>query len=343
MSQRRRLEDSLRWRAIGRLEAGQSQTEVALWLGVSRNVVSYLWKQFQQNGSIERRPVNGRPRATTVREDRFITITAKRNREFTARRLSNELASSSGTRISRFTIYRRLHAAGLYARRPMVCVPLTNSHRRERLNWARDHHTWSQNQWANVLFSDESRFSLETDSRRIFIWRESGTRYHPTNIRERDRYGGGGLMVWAGIMLDGRTPLHIFDGGTLTAQRYRDEILEPYVRLFRGAIGPEFIFMDDNARPHRAQLVNEFIEGEDIQRMEWPARSPDLNPIEHAWDALGRAIGSRQIPPRTLTELKLALQEEWNLLSQELFRNLLNSMKHRCEACIAVKGGHTPY
>ncbi|GBO16452.1 hypothetical protein AVEN_189789-1 [Araneus ventricosus] len=99
--------------------------------------------------------------------------------------------------------------------------------------------------------------------------------YLPSNVREIDHYGGGCLMVWAGIMLDGRTSLHVFERGTVTGVRYRDEILEPYVRLFRGAVGPEFILMDDNARPHRALLVNEFLESGDIRRMDWPTRSPD--------------------------------------------------------------------
>ncbi|GBN10996.1 hypothetical protein AVEN_13658-1 [Araneus ventricosus] len=147
-------------------------------------------------------------------------------------------------------------------------------------------------QWATVLFTDESRSSLNTDSRRTFIWREPGTRYLPSNVCEIDHYGGGGLMVWAGIMLDGRAPLHVFERGTMTGVRYRDEILEPYVRLFRGAAGSEFILMDDNARPHRALLVDEFLESEDTRWMDWTARSPDLNPIEHVWDALGRAIAT---------------------------------------------------
>ena len=88
-------------------------------------------------------------------------------------------------------------------------------------------------------------------------------------------------MAWARIMRDSRTPLLVFDNGSVKAQRYRQEVLEPYVHFFRGAAGPEFIFMDDNERAHRAVMVDEYLESENIQRMAWPANSPDLNPIEH--------------------------------------------------------------
>ncbi|GBN89302.1 hypothetical protein AVEN_263296-1 [Araneus ventricosus] len=144
-------------------------------------------------------------------------------------------------------------------------------------------------------------------------------------------------------MLDGRTPLHVFERGTLTGVRYRDEILQPYVRLFRGAIGPEFILMDDNSRPHRALLVDEFLESEDIRRMDWTARSPDFNPIEHVWDALGRAIPTRNPLPRTIQEMKTTLLKEWDQLPQEMINCLVSNMKSCCKACISVRGDHTPY
>ncbi|GFX83524.1 transposable element Tcb2 transposase [Trichonephila clavipes] len=74
-------------------------------------------------------------------------------------------------------------------------------------------------------------------------------------------------MEWAGIMMDGRTDLNFFDTGSVTAQRYKDQVLEPYVRLFRGAVGPNFIFMDDNAPYHRAVLIDDFLETENFQLM----------------------------------------------------------------------------
>ncbi|UYV80282.1 hypothetical protein LAZ67_18002283 [Cordylochernes scorpioides] len=323
--------DDLKWRAVGRMEAGQSQVEVAKWLNVNKSVVSKIWKQFIETGTIKRKEGSGRKRKTATSEDRYLVVTVKRHREMTAIQLSNELSSATGTRISRQTVYRRLHEGALYARRPMVCIPLTSAHRRARLNWCLEHHAWTHDQWANVLFSDESRFSLNTDSRRVFIWREPGTRYHPSNIREIDSFRGGSLLVWAGISSSSRTPLHIFSGGTLTAQRYRDEILEPYLRPYRDQIGHNLILMDDNARPHRARLVNEYLQSENIRRMDWPARSLDLNPIEHVWDALGRRFGARHHSPRTLVELRTALLEEWGLLPLDLLQSLVNSMRARCE------------
>ncbi|GFV48508.1 DDE_3 domain-containing protein [Trichonephila clavipes] len=78
-------------------------------------------------------------------------------------------------------------------------------------------------------------------------------------------------------MLDDRTSLHVFERSCVISVRYRDEVLEPYVRLFRGACSPEFILKEDNARPHIALLVKEFLERQNIRCMDWPARSPDPN------------------------------------------------------------------
>ncbi|GFW54398.1 transposable element Tcb2 transposase [Trichonephila clavipes] len=173
--------------------------------------------------------------------------------------------------------------------------------------WCREHHNWTEQDWACVLFSDESRYSLSSDCRRQLIWRESGTAYRPENIQEKDRYPTCSIMVWAGIMINGRTRLHVVANGTMTGQRYFDEVILPHVRLFR-CVGDKFVFMDDNATCHRTLAVQDCLDSEGIQLLVWPACSPDLKPIENVWDALGRQVAGRNYPPTNKNTLIRALR-----------------------------------
>ncbi|GFV81316.1 transposable element Tc1 transposase [Trichonephila clavipes] len=277
---------------------------------IAHSIVSRLWRQFQTTGTAIRKFSSGRPRGTTPADDRYIVLQARRSRRQTAGEIARHTTQATGRPISRFTVARRLHGGGLFARRPVRCVPLTPAHRRRRSLWCREHRNSRDNEWGRVLFTDESRFSLSSDSHRILIWREQGSRNHPSNIIERDRYGGRGVLVWGGIRLGSRTDFHIFDAGSVNGTRYCNEILLPYVCLFRGAMGLQFLFIDDNATCHRTVAAEQLLESEDIERMDWPARSPDLNPIEHVWDFLGRRLAARTLPPITIRELRLVLQDE---------------------------------
>ncbi|GFU39138.1 general transcription factor II-I repeat domain-containing protein 2 [Trichonephila clavipes] len=242
-----------------------------------------------------RRHGGGRVRSTTPAEDRYIVLSAKRNRRTTAQRrwqISFLLPQESR---SPKNCCQTFEGGGLYARRPVVCVPLTRQHRTARLQWCREHHNWTEQDWACVLFSDESRFSLSSDCRRQLLWRESGTAYRPENIQEKDRYPTCSIMVWAGIMINGRTRLHVVANGTMTGQQYIDEVLLPHGCL----------------------------DSEGIQRLVWPACSPDLNPIENVWDALGMQVTGRNYPPTNKNTLIRALTEEWDNLPQQLLDNVV--------------------
>ncbi|GFW44881.1 transposable element Tcb2 transposase [Trichonephila clavipes] len=308
MSSRHHIDDFMRGRIIGKIEEGRKITDVARELDIAHRVVSRLRKSFKTTGMYSRRHGGGRVRRK---------------------------------QISRKIVARRLRGGGLYARRTVVCVPLTRQHRTACLQWCREHHKWTEQDWACVLFSDESRFSLSSDCRRQLIWRKSGTAYRPENIQEKDRYPTCNIMVRAGIMINGRTSLHVVVNGTMTGQRYIDEVLLPHVRLFRGVVGDKFVFMDDNATCHRTLAVQDCLDSEGIQRLVWPARSPDLNLIENVWDALGRQVAGRNYPRTNKNTLIRALTEEWDKLPQQLLDNVVQSMVRRVERCITLHGGHS--
>ncbi|GFW36222.1 transposable element Tcb2 transposase [Trichonephila clavipes] len=295
-SVRRHLDAFTLGRIIGKLEEGCSVTSVAAEFGIAHSIVSRLWRQFQTTGTAIRGFSSGRPRGTTPADERHIVLQARRNRRQTA------------GEIARHT-HRRLDDRYRVLPWPEDCTVEVCLH--------------------DALY-DESRFSLSSDSHRILIWRERGSRNHPSNIIERDRYGGRDVLVWGCIMLGSRTDLHIFDAGSVNGTRYCNEILLLYVRLFRGAMGLQFLFMDGNAPCHRTVAAEQLLESEDIERMDWLARSPDLNPIKHVWDFLGRRLAARTLPPVTIRELRLALQDEWAAMPQQLIDTLILSMGRRC-------------
>ncbi|GFW40188.1 transposable element Tcb1 transposase [Trichonephila clavipes] len=139
-------------RIIGKLEEGHSVTSVAAEFGIAHSIVSRLWRQFQTTGTAIRGFSSGRPRGTTSADDRYIVLQARRNRRQTAGEIARHTTQATGRPISRFTVARRLHGGGLFARRFVRCVPLTPAHRRRRSLWCREHRNWRDNEWGRVLF-----------------------------------------------------------------------------------------------------------------------------------------------------------------------------------------------
>ena len=149
-------------------------------------------------------------------------------------------------------------------------------------------------------------------------------------------------MVWAGICHDGRTQLKIVQG-TLSAVKYRDDILGLIVLPFLQQRNFDHVFQHDNIRCHVVCVCQDFLNQNHIRVLPWPALSPDLSPIEHLWDELGRRVRHRQNPSETLQELHDALVHECNNIPQAFIQGLIGSMRRKCEAVVVARGGHTRY
>ncbi|UYV65523.1 Transposase [Cordylochernes scorpioides] len=235
------------------------------------------------------------------------------------------------------TISRRLVANGLHSCRPLRRLPLTPPNRRQRLEWCRARSTW-MTEWHRVVFSDESRFCLSSDSRRVRAWRRRGERSNPAAIVERPTVRQRGIMVWGAIAYDFRSPLLRIQG-TMTAQRYVDDVLRPVTLPYLQGV-PNALYQQDNARPHTARISQQALK--DVQMLPWPPYSPDLSPIEHVWDIIGRRLHA--LPqPRSEDELWQMVEREWRAIPQDAIRTLIDSLPRRVAACIAVRGGPTCY
>ena len=151
-------------------------------------------------------------------------------------------------------------------------------------------------------------------------------------------------MVWGCISMTCKLDLLTLRGN-LNGPRYQQEVLNTAVvpHFDNHPLATRPIFMDDNARPHRARAVTQFLRDNAVETIPWPAMSPDINPIEHLWDILGRRVRQRDPPVHTLNELNVALHEEWNRITQNQIRRLTQGMRRRMESVVRAQGGHTTY
>ncbi|GFV41100.1 transposable element Tcb2 transposase [Trichonephila clavipes] len=187
---------------------------------------------------------------------------------------------------------------------------------------------WNLTDWQKIVFSDESQFVLGTDNYRIRVWRCPGEWYNSSHTALRHTARTAAVMIWGPIAYDSLTTLIVIRG-TLTGQRYVDDILRPHVGPFLNGI-PGSLFQYDNARPHTARVSQDFLRY--FQTLPWPARSLNFSPVEHVWDRLKRKMPSCH----SVHDLKLAVQDLWAHLPQDNTRCLFNSMPDRVVACIAA-------
>jgi transposase len=325
-----------RGQTVGLRQAGVSVRNTARFVGVSKDTVRRWWKVFQETGSVRPKRKRGPKRKTTARADRLLTRLAKRHRFGTAR----ELLQYWHEQVSIWTVYRRLRESGFRRRRPVKRPLLTRRHRQLREQWAMQRSLWRQPQWDRIVWTDESCFCLRVTSGRLRVWRQPGERFHDDVVIPTVHGGGGSVMVWAAIWTGGRSQLFVVQG-SLTGLTYR-HVLDDFVERNRARLPEHWILQDDNAPPHRAAVVQEFKENQGIQSLPWPANSPDLNPIEHAWDCLGRGVRSRA-QPANLRQLADLLAEQWDLIPQEFLDNLIRSMSSRVRAVLESRGGYTRY
>ena len=213
------------------------------------------------------------------------------------------------------TMRIRIFTGGFKSRVPAKKPELSQRYKNVPMAFSRAHVGWNNPQWRRVMFFDESRFYLKRVDGRKRVWRRHRERHVPATVNPTVTFQGGGVMVWAGISTTTKTDL-VFIEGNLNAS-YINEVFTPHMLPFlRKMPVANTICQDDNVRPHRARIVDDFLRTNNVNRMDLPAMSPDLSCIEHVWDVLGRAVSVRLERNSTLQDLRQFLREEWARISQ---------------------------
>ena len=149
-------------------------------------------------------------------------------------------------------------------------------------------------------------------------------------------------MVWGAFSSSGKVEL-AFVNGRMGSPMYQ-AMLQTYLLPFGPIIGGQnWVFQQDNATCHSSKSTIEWFQRNNIRVLQWPSRSPDLNPIENLWGILVRAVYANGRQFENVQSLKQAILEAWEEIPHETLQKLIDSMKDRMFEVISKNGDPTMY
>jgi hypothetical protein len=221
--------------------------------------------------------------------------------------------------------------------------PISAKNQQLRLQFALEHLNWTDEQWDEILWSDETWVTAGSH-RKTYVTRKADEALDPTCILEREQRKKG-WMFWGCFSGKAGKGPGIFwekDWGKITADSYQQHTVPIVCGWMR--LHPGQIFMQDGAPGHAAKETLQDLIERRIKKVNWPPFSPDLNPIENVWNWMKEWIWNNyRKDSMSYDELRKAVKDAWEAVSEDFLMSLLRSMRERCAAVIAVNGMHTKY
>ncbi|EYB96308.1 hypothetical protein Y032_0151g2804 [Ancylostoma ceylanicum] len=293
-------------------DAGLSSRAIGRQIGRTHCLVStYL----RNPDGYSKKKDTGRRRTLTAHDERQI-----------CRQASNSCSSLNQIRaqlrlpVSKTTIWRALHRNENIVRECMKKAPrLTSLHK--------------------IIFSDEKKFNLDGPDGVKSYWRD--LRKNPI-VFSRRNFGGGSLMVWGAFCAASKLEI-AFVSCRMDSAEYQGTLQRHLLPFLRGRRLLKYTFQQDNAAVHVSQSTKTWLSENRVNLMDWPACSPDLNPMENLWGIIARKVYSNHRQFQTIDDLKTAVIEAWEDVEDDTLKNLVNSMPNRLFEVASRQGGPIDY
>lgn len=296
---------------------------------------------YKTNGTTKSVVRKSRPRKTSPREDLQIIRVAKQDPFKGSNEIRNEVFSPDDPRnISSKLVRRRLVEAKLFGRVSRKVPLLTKQHREKRLLFAKKYLNWTVREWKKVLFSDETKINMVNSDGKRYVRRPINHAFDYKYTRSIVKHGGGNIKVWGCFSGCGVGPVRKIEG-IMDQFQYKNILEETMIPYTDDHLPVTWIFQHDNDPKHTARSVKSFLSEQRVTMLDWPANSPDLNPIENLWYVVKKKVSVKRNSSQN--ELYKAFVEAWNSIPLDKCMKLLESMPRRCRAVINNKGYATKY
>jgi transposase len=321
---------------------GSKPSEIAARIGCSKRTVSRTLQNIKNTNSYAEKPRSGRPKVCSERVVKRIVTISSNNRRLGSFEISHIIEEKYGQKVNPRTVRDILFKHGLKGRPAPKKTLLSNRNVKKRFAWGKEHAPWTVQQWKKVCWTDESGFKVFGSNRRQIVRRLDKEELRADTIHQTVKGGGGTVMVWGCFAGNKLGKLHRIKG--IMDQHVYHTVMQTQLVPSIKSLFPngDFVYMQDNDPKHTSHYCTNYLrtlaDRHHFQIMNWPAQSPDLNPIELLWDHMKREVSKRH--PTSEDHLWEICQDVWNNIKPEVLDKLINRMPFICKMVLKQRGGY---